>query len=144
MKSTFEKTRKVYLAEPANRLDFWAVRTLAGGQTIDASRPPSDDASPYQSRFDPSHETCLQYAAHQPSGYIDLRIYPGADSQFIKYEDENDHYSRERAECTTFTLGWEDAKGTLIISEQNGNFPGVLRERTINVVLVHASSVLES
>lgn len=39
MKSTFEKTRKVYLAEPANRLDFWAVRTLAGGQTIDAAAP---------------------------------------------------------------------------------------------------------
>ena len=65
-----------------------------------------------------------------------MRIYEGADGVFSLYEDENDSYNYEKGMYATITFTWNDAKKTLTISERNGSFPGMLTQRTFNIVRV--------
>jgi alpha-D-xyloside xylohydrolase len=65
-----------------------------------------------------------------------LRIYPGADGTFTLYEDENDNYDYEKGVYATIAFHWDDAKRQVTIDDRKGSFPGMLNERTFNIVLV--------
>jgi alpha-D-xyloside xylohydrolase len=78
----------------------------------------------------------LQYTGEKPADPIELRIYPGTDGEFTLYEDENDNYNYEQGIYSTIDFTWEDATRTLGISARKGEFPGMLSERTFQVVVV--------
>ena len=63
-------------------------------------------------------------------------IYRGADGDFTLYEDENDGYNYEKGVYATIQFHSDDAKQTLGIGEREGEFPGMLAERTFQVVFV--------
>ena len=56
--------------------------------------------------------------------------------QFTRSEDQGDGYNDERGRCATIPISWNDAKCTLEIGKRSGGFPGLLKERTFNVVWV--------
>jgi alpha-D-xyloside xylohydrolase len=68
-----------------------------------------------------------------------LRIYPGADGNFSLYEDENDNYDYEKGVYSTIAFHWDDAKRLLTIDARNGEFPGMLKTRLFDVVIVEKS-----
>ncbi|MEO6850393.1 MAG: DUF5110 domain-containing protein [Mucilaginibacter sp.] len=79
----------------------------------------------------------VEYATQKTNKVIELRIYPGANGQFKFYEDENDNYDYEKGQFATFSLNWNDKLHTLSISDTKGQFPGMLKQHTFNVVLVN-------
>ena len=81
----------------------------------------------------------MEYATEKPVNNIELRIYPGADGTFKFYEDENDNYNYEKGQYATFTFTWKDKEHKLIISDTKGQFPGMLKHRTFNVILVNGA-----
>ncbi|MDP9047775.1 MAG: DUF4968 domain-containing protein [Bacteroidota bacterium] len=131
-----EKTRSVYLPAASKWYDFWTGEQLNGGQTLNA-RAPMDILPLYvrAGSIIPMGPD-MEYATEKPNNHIELRIYPGADGSFKFYEDENDNYNYEKGQRATFTLTWNDKVHTLSISGTKGNFPGMLKQRTFNVVLV--------
>ena len=132
-----EKTRKVYLPSGVKWYNFWTGEVLNGGQTLDAAAPM--DILPLYIKagsivpMGPDEE----YATEKPNSKIELRIYPGANGSFKFYEDENDNYNYEKGQYSTFTLIWNDKAHKLVISDTKGSFPGMLKHRTFNVVLVN-------
>ena len=78
----------------------------------------------------------LLFAAERPADPIELRIYEGADGDFVMYEDENDNYNYERGAYSTIAIHWDDAKQALTLGDRHGNFTGMLQNRTFNVVHV--------
>ena len=56
--------------------------------------------------------------------------------KFVLYEDENDNYNYEKGIYSTITFSWNDAKKTLTIADRKGTFPGMIDNRTFNLVLV--------
>ena len=78
----------------------------------------------------------LQYSSEKPADPIELRIYRGADGKFTLYEDEGDNYNYEKGKYATIPISWNDAKHTLEIGKRSGEFPGMLKERTFNIVWV--------
>ena len=80
----------------------------------------------------------VQYAAEKPAQTIELRIYPGANGDFVLYEDQNDTYAYEKGVYATIALHWNDAKHTLTIDPRKGKFPGMLAKRTFKIVIVGA------
>ena len=68
---------------------------------------------------------------------IELRIYPGANGNFILYEDENDNYNYEKAVYSVIEFSWDDKNRTLTIEDRKGEFPGMIKERTFKVILVN-------
>jgi alpha-D-xyloside xylohydrolase len=57
----------------------------------------------------------------------------------LLYEDENDSYNYEKGVYATIPFHWDDAKQTLTIGERKGGFPGMLAERSFDVVFVRES-----
>jgi alpha-D-xyloside xylohydrolase len=78
----------------------------------------------------------IEYTTQKPADPIELRIYPRADGSFTLYEDENDNYNYEKGIYATIDFIWDDSKKTLTISDRKGEFPGMLQERTFNIVIV--------
>jgi alpha-D-xyloside xylohydrolase len=134
-----EKTRKVYLPKTANWYDFWTGQILTGGQTINATAP--IDILPLYIKAGSivPMGPYLQYATEKADP-IELRIYPGADAKFELYEDENDNYNYEKGKHAIIPFSWNDKEKILIIGERQGEFDGMLKERSFNIVIVNPSA----
>ncbi len=63
-------------------------------------------------------------------------FYPGADSDFTLYEDENDNYDYAKGQHATIKLHWDDAAKTLTFGAREGSYPGMTETHTFNVVVV--------
>src|ERR1700744_6625524 len=79
----------------------------------------------------------VEYATQNPDGAIELRIYPGANGEFLFYEDENDTYNYEKGNYSTFSFKWNEKLHRLTISDRKGSFPGMQKKRVFNIVLVN-------
>ena len=128
--------RNVYLPETDRWLDFWTGYTVEGGQQVFKMAPA--DIMPLYVRagsilpWGPE----VQYSSEKNWDNLELRLYPGADGSFTLYEDELDGYNYENGQCTEIPMTWNEATKTLTIGARQGSFPGMLAERTFNIVVV--------
>lgn len=127
---------QVYLPEGTWWIDFWTNEMKEGGQEI--SRECPIDVLPLYVKagsilpLGPK----VQYAAEKKWDKLDLCIYPGADGEFVLYEDEADNYNYEKGMFSTIRFNWNDATRTLTISDRKGEFPQMLKHRTFCVTLM--------
>jgi len=133
------KARQVYLPAASKWYDFWTGELLDGGQTISAAAPIEILPLYVKAGSIIPMGPHMEYATEKPADNIELRIYPGANGSFKFYEDENDNYNYEKGQYTTFTLNWNDKSRKLSISATKGKFPGMLKNRTFNIVMVKGS-----
>jgi alpha-D-xyloside xylohydrolase len=128
-------TRPVYLPQ-AKWYDFWTGATIEGGRMVNAITPL--ERIPLYVRagsilpLGPDEE----WSTEKPADPIELRIYPGADTDFTLYEDENDTYNYEKGAYAIISLHWNDAAHSLTIGDRKGQFPGMLENRSFHVVFV--------
>jgi alpha-D-xyloside xylohydrolase len=128
--------RSVYLPAAAAWFDFWTGKSLAGGREIEADAPL--DRVPLFVRagsilpMGPQ----IEYAAQDPAGPVELRIYRGADGKFDLYEDAGDGYEYEKGQHSIIPIRWDDRTSTLRIGTREGSFPGMVEHRKFAVVLV--------
>jgi alpha-D-xyloside xylohydrolase len=78
----------------------------------------------------------IEYAAQDPAGPIELRIYRGADGEFDLYEDAGDGYDYEKGQHSVIPIRWNDRSSSLTIGACEGSFPGMAESRKFRVVLV--------
>jgi len=131
-----KKTRKVYLPKSTNWYDFWTGELIPGGQTIDA--PATIETLPLYIKAGSivPMGPYLQYATEKAADPIELRVYTGANADFVLYEDENDTYNYERGKYATISMSWNEGNKVLTIKDRKGNFSGMLKDRTFRVVWV--------
>jgi alpha-D-xyloside xylohydrolase len=127
----------VYLPKAATWFDFWTGKKYRGGQTLNAQAPIETMPLYVKAGSIVPMGPVMQYATEKPASNVELRIYPGANGQFEFYEDENDTYNYEKGKYATFKINWNDKLHQLTISDTNGNFPGMLKQRTFNIVLIN-------
>lgn len=129
-------TQDVYLPKGTKWFDFWTGEVLNGGQMVTKEVP--IDIIPLYVRagsivpFGPK----VQYSTEKKWNNLEIRIYPGADGEFVLYEDENDNYNYEKGAYSTIKFTWDDANRTLNIADREGTFPGMLKSRKFNIVVV--------
>jgi alpha-D-xyloside xylohydrolase len=78
----------------------------------------------------------IQYTAEKPADPLTLYVYTGKDASFDLYEDEDLNYNYEKGAYAVIPLRYNEQNRTLTIGERKGSFPGMLTERTINVIVV--------
>jgi alpha-D-xyloside xylohydrolase len=128
--------RSVYLPPSPAWYDFWTGGSTPGGKEIDAEAPL--DRMPLYVRagsilpMGPE----IEYAAQDPGGPIELRIYRGADGTFDLYEDAGDSYDYEKGEHSLVPLRWNEGAGVLTIGGRRGSFPGMVEKRIFRIVVV--------
>jgi len=130
------RTRSVYLPRGTDWYDFWTGALRRGGQSIEAPAP--YDSLPLYVRsgsiipFGPE----IQYTTEKPSDPITVFVYRGSDGVFSLYEDDGLTYDYEKGLLARIPIQWDDASRTLTLGKREGSFPGMLTERTFNVVFV--------
>ena len=123
----------VYLPYGNDWWDFYSNQRLKGGTTVAA------DASLAKIPLYVKSGTILpigpdvQYSNEKPWNNLDIFVYPGADGEFILYEDELDNYNYENGLYSIITFEWDDNEGTLKIKEREGSFPGMFKSRKFNI-----------
>jgi len=133
-------TRKVYLPKSAGWYDFWTGKLIPGGQTIDAAAPIETIPLYVKAGSIVPMGPYLQYATEKASDPLEIRIYPGANAEFVLYEDENDTYNYEQGKYSTIIMSWNETENTLTIGSRQGNFPGMLKDRTLRIVWVSSNN----
>ena len=131
-----KKVRKVYLPKSANWYDFWTGKLISGGQTIEAGAAIETLPLYIKAGSIVPMGPYLQYATEKVADPIELRVYTGADADFVLYEDENDTYNYTKGNYSTISINWNEASKTLTIKDCKGEFPGMLKDRTFRVVWV--------
>ena len=78
----------------------------------------------------------IEYAAEKTADPMEIRVYRGANGEFVLYEDENDGYNYEKGAHATIPFSWDEAAHTLTIGDRSGAFPGMPDGRTFRLVFV--------
>ena len=132
---TETKTATKYLPKGATWYDFWTNKLYKGGQKI--TMETTFDRVPIFVRagsilpLGPE----MQYVGEKDWSQLEIRIYPGADGNFLLYEDEGDNYNYEKGAYSTITFQWNDRTRTLTIGDRLGSYPGMLQSRQFTLVL---------
>ena len=130
------RSREVYFPNTCGWYDFYTGKYMAGGkQTVDApyERMPLYVREGAIIPYGPD----MQYSDEKPAEEITLYVYQGKDGEFTLYEDENVNYNYEKGAYVLIPFAYNDAEGTLTIGKRQGEFPGMLKERSFNVVVVN-------
>lgn len=130
------QTYPVYLPKGTSWFDFWTNEKISGGQTINRETPinlmPLYVKAGSIIPFGPD----VQFATEKKWSELEIYIYPGQDTEFTLYEDENDNYNYEKGFYSTIKMIWNESEQSFTIEDQKGDFPGMLKERTfiLNVI----------
>ncbi|TJY61537.1 DUF5110 domain-containing protein [Sphingobacterium alkalisoli] len=129
------KTWPVYLPQGIEWYNFWTNERFKGGQTV--TTPAPADIIPLYIKagsiipFGPK----VQYSTEKKWDNLEIRIYAGADGEFVLYEDEFDNYNYEKGQFSEIAFSWSDSSQILTIGERNGSYPGMLSRRKFTVSL---------
>ncbi|HWA94722.1 MAG TPA: glycoside hydrolase family 31 protein [Terracidiphilus sp.] len=130
-------SRTMYLPE-ATWYDFWTGEKVQGSQTLQADAPLAKLPLYVRAGSIVPMGPEMEWSTQKLADPLELRVYPGADGNFTLYEDENDNYDYTKGAYATIPMHWDDATKTLTIGARTGSFPGMLKERTFQVVIVGA------
>ncbi len=127
---------EVYLPEGTDWYNFYSHKRMAGGTTYDVEAP--IDRIPVFVRAGAilPRGPKVQYTGEKPWDNLHVFVFPGADGDFILYEDEGDNYNYEAGMFTQIRMHWNDAERTLEIADREGRFDGMLEKRQFRIILV--------
>ena len=130
------RSRSVYFPKQCGWYDLYTGEFVEGGRRLIVEAP--YDRIPVYVRegsiipFGPE----IQYSDEKPAELINLYVYAGKDGSFQLYEDEGTNYNYEKGKFTTIDITYDDASRTVTFGKRNGQFPGMLKNRQFNVVLI--------
>jgi alpha-D-xyloside xylohydrolase len=130
------KEWNVYLPKTAEWYDFWTGKNFKGGQKIKTDAPLGKIPLFVKAGSIIPLGKFIQYAGQKSADTLEIRIYKGADGRFDLYEDEGDNYNYEKGNYSLIKFSWNNTKNSLTIDARKGEYPGMLKERTFNILLV--------
>ena len=131
------KTKETYLPAGSEWYDFWTGEKVSGGKKTTKETPLDIIPLYIKAGSILPIGPAVQYAEEKKWDDLEIRIYPGADGEFVLYEDEHDNYNYEKGVYSTITFNWDDKKKLLTINDRNGTFPRMLESRKFNLVVAN-------
>ena len=130
------RNRSVYFPRQCGWYDLYTGEYTQGGQRLVVDAP--YERIPVFVRegaiipFGPE----MQWSDEKPAELINLYVYAGQNGEFQLYEDEGTNYNYEKGKYATIDISYDDASRTVTIGQRKGQFPGMLKQRRFNVVLI--------
>ena len=134
------RSREVYFPSNEGWYNLFTGDFIEGGQTLTVDAP-YDKIPLYASAgsiipYGPE----MMHSNEKQAEEITLYVYAGKDGSFTLYEDEGVNYNYENGEFANITFVYNDAAKILEIGDRQGDFAGMLKERTFNIVYVNESN----
>jgi alpha-D-xyloside xylohydrolase len=131
-----ERRRKVYLPAGQGWYDMYTGKYFKGAQEVTADAPYEKiPVFVKEGSIIPSGPA-LQYTGEKPADPLTVFVYTGKDAVFSLYEDEGTNYNYEKGAFSTIDFSYSESGKMLTIGERKGNFNGMLKKRTINLVFI--------
>jgi len=131
------RIRDVYFPSECGWYDFYSGKYLNGGQKSSVEAP--YERIPLYVRegsilpVGPE----IEYTAEKPADPLTVLVYTGKDCGFKLYEDEGTNYNYEKGSSSNISFNYSEARKELKISEREGDFPGMLKSRTFNIIFIN-------
>ena len=130
------RKRDVYFPAGIKWYDFYTGKTIDGGQKMSVEAPleriplfvPAGSILPVG--------PVKQYAAEKKADDIEIWVYAGKDGKFSLYEDEGVNYNYEKGNYSNIVVEYNNAENKLTIGKREGEFSGMLNNRTFRVKLI--------
>jgi len=135
------RSREVYLPECEGWYDFYDNTFCQGGVRFEADAPYERLPLYVRAGSIVPMGPDIQWSDEKPADVIDLYVYQGADGTFTLYEDENVNYNYEKGLCSMIEFSYDDKMKLLSIEERKGEFPGMLQDRTFNIIPISKNGV---
>ena len=132
-----DRSREIYFPQAEGWYDFYSGKFQAGGERKVIEAPYERIPLYVRAGAIIPFGDDIQYTDEKPAEHIRLYIYQGADGEFTLYEDEGVNYNYEQGMYAMIPMKYDEATKTLVIGERQGEFPGMLKERTFTVVTVN-------
>jgi alpha-glucosidase (family GH31 glycosyl hydrolase) len=104
--------RDVYLPAGTNWYNYWTNEKLHGGQTVTVNAP-IDTIPLFVKAGSILPLGAPVESTHDRQAIEKVKVYPGADAQFVLYNDDGTTYAYEKGETKITNLKWDDATGKL-------------------------------
>ena len=129
------KSTKIYLPAGTLWYDFWTNEKHEGGKEI--TKETTLDVIPLYVKAGSIIPVGpqVQYATEKLWDHLELKVYAGANGNFILYEDEFDNYNYEKGAYTEIPISWNNASRKLTIGARKGAYEGMLKNRKFTVTL---------
>ena len=130
------RNRSVYFPEQCGWYNLYTNEYIEGGQRLIVDAP--YEQIPVFVRegaiipFGPE----MEWSNEKPAELINLYVYAGKNGEFQLYEDEGTNYNYEKGKYATIDITYDDEAKTVSFSARKGQFPGMLKNRRFNVVLI--------
>ena len=130
------RNRSVYFPEQCGWYNLYTNEYVEGGQRLVVDAP--YECIPVFVRegaiipFGPE----MEWSDEKPAELINLYVYAGQNGSFQLYEDEGTNYNYEKGKYATIDITYDDASKMVSFSARKGQFPGMLKNRRFNVVLI--------
>ena len=130
------RNRSVYFPEQCGWYNLYTNEYIQGGQRLVVDAP--YEQIPVFVRegaiipFGPE----MEWSDEKPAELIHLYIYAGRNGTFQLYEDEGTNYNYEKDKYAIIDITYDDASKTVSFGARQGQFPGMLKNRRFNVVLI--------
>ena len=132
-----DRSREIYFPQAEGWYDFYSGKFQPGGERKVIEAPYERIPLYVRAGAIVPFGDDIQYTDEKPADHIRLYIYQGADGEFTLYEDEGVNYNYEQGMYAMIPMKYDEATKTLVIGERQGEFPGMLKERTFTVVTVN-------
>ena len=133
----FMETKSTNIYLPAGTLwyDFWTNEKHEGGKEI--TKETTLDVIPLYVKAGSIIPVGpqVQYATEKPWDHLVLKVFSGANGNFILYEDEFDNYNYEKGAYTEIPISWNNVSRKLTIGARKGAYEGMLKNRKFTVTL---------
>ena len=143
----FEKgaaERKLYLPR-GTWYDFWTNEKQDGGREV--ARAVDLETMPLYVRAGAviPMGPVKQYTAEEVEGPLDVQVYPGADGQFLWYEDDGASFAYRKGEWMGIQMAWNNARKSLALRLAGGSkmLPPAKRELRVHLGNVSKTAVFE-
>ena len=129
------KSTKIYLPAGTLWYDFWTNEKHEGGKEI--TKETTLDVIPLYVKAGSIIPVGpqVQYATEKPWDHLELKVYAGANGNFILYEDEFDNYNYEKGVYTEIPISWNNTSCKLTIGARKGAYEGMLKNCKFTVTL---------
>ena len=130
------RNRSVYFPKQCGWYNLYTNEYIEGGQRLVVDAP--YEQIPVFVRegaiipFGPE----MEWSDEKVAELINLYVYAGQNGSFQLYEDEGTNYNYEKGKYATIDITYDDATRTVSFSARKGQFPGMLKNRQFNVVLI--------
>lgn len=130
------RNREVYFPKGTAWYDFYTGAYINGGQTLNVDAPYKQIPLFVKAGSIIPVGPDIAYSDEKKADKITLYVYEGQNGEFTLYEDEGGNYNYEKGDYANISFTYNDGDGTLTIAKREGDFKGMLKERTFVIVPV--------